>query len=75
MFITFLGIEILFIKQCPLKSMSGDIWLLTNIGVKRFSDLVIFSVFSSDISIDFHESIQVQPLKFLIYFLAGINTT
>ena len=55
--------------------MSGDIWLLTNIGVKRFSDLVIFSVFSSDISIDFHESIQVQPLKFLIYFLAGINTT
>ena len=55
--------------------MSVDTWLLTNNGAKRFSDLVIFSVFSSDIPIDFHESIQVQPLKFLSYFLAGINTT
>ena len=38
------------------------------------SDIFIFSIFSSDIPLDFHESIQVVPLKHLIYFLAGINT-
>ena len=37
-------------------------------------NLVIFSKFSSDISLDFHESIQEVPLKYLTHFLAGINT-
>ena len=38
------------------------------------SDLVIFSIFPSDIPLGFHESIQIVPLKYLIYFLASINT-
>ena len=37
------------------------------------SDLVIFSIFSSDIPLDFHESVRLVPLKYLMYFLAGIN--
>ena len=34
----------------------------------------IFSVFSSDMPVDFHKSIWVVPLNNLMYFLAGINT-
>ena len=41
---------------------------------ERLSDLVIFSVFSSDIPIHFQELIRSVPLKCLIYFKAGINT-
>ena len=33
----------------------------------------IFSIFS-DIPLDFHESIRTVPLKYVIYFLDGINT-
>ena len=77
-FIQFLGVEILlFIKQCSLKFMSGNKWWSTKIGAKLLSDLVtfsIFSIFSSDIPLDFYESILVVPLKYLMYFLAGINT-
>ena len=40
----------------------------------KITNLVIFSIFSSDIPLDFHESIRVVPLKYLMYFLAGINT-
>ena len=69
-FITFLGIQILFIKQNPLKFMSGNTWWLTKVGVKLLSDLIIFSVFFSDIPLAF----QVVPLKYLTYFLTGINT-
>ena len=36
--------------------------------------LSIFSIFSSEIPLDFHESIRVVPLKYLMYFLAVINT-
>ena len=73
--ITFLGIEILsFIKQCPLKYMSGNTWWLTKVGSKLLSDLVIFSIFFSYIPLDFDESILVVPLKYLMCFLAGINT-
>ena len=43
-------------------------------GAKLLSDLVIFYILSSDISLDFQESIRVMPLKYLMYFLAGINT-
>ena len=43
-------------------------------GAKSLSDLVIFSIFCSDFPLDFHESIQVLPLKYLMYSLACINT-
>ena len=48
----------------------------TKFGAKLLSDLVIFSIFSSDIPLDFHKSIRVVPLKYLEgnIFLAGINT-
>ena len=42
-------------------------------GAKLLSDLVIFSVFTSDILSDFHKSIGVVLLKYLPYFLAGVN--
>ena len=32
------------------------------------------SIFSSDIPFNFHDSIWVVPVKYLMYFLAGINT-
>ena len=54
--------------------MSGNKWWSTKVGAKFLSDLVIFSIISSDISLDFHDLIQVVPLKYLIYILAGINT-
>ena len=53
---TFLGIEILlFIKQCPLKFMSGDRWWLTKVVAKFLSDLVTISLFSSEIPLGFQE--------------------
>ena len=74
-FITFSGIEILsLIKQCPLKFMSNNTWWSIKVGAKLLSDLVIFSIFFSGIPLDFHESIQVLSLKYLMYFLAGINS-
>ena len=50
---------LLFIKQCPLEFMYDDI----------LSDLVIFLIFSSDIPLDFHESIRVLPLSFVNPFV------
>ena len=41
---------------------------------KLLSDLVIFSIFSTDIPLDSKELIQVVPLKYLMYFLAAIST-
>ena len=52
--------------------MSGNTWW--NVGAKLLSDLVIFSVFPFKVLLDFHESIQGVPLKYSMYFLAGINT-
>ena len=37
------------------------------VGATFLSDLVIISVFSSDIKLDFYKSICVVPLKYLIY--------
>ena len=42
--------------------------------IKRLSDLVRFTIFSSDIPLDFHKLIEVVPLEYLMYFLAAINT-
>ena len=41
---------------------------------KFLSDEVTFSIFSSNIQLNFRESVPVVPLKYLMYFLAGINT-
>ena len=54
--------------------MTGNTWWLTKVGAKLLSDLVILSIFSSDIQFHFHKSIQVVPLKYSKYFLSGINT-
>ena len=54
--------------------MSDSACLSPKGGAKLLSNLVIFSIFSSDNPLDFHKSIQVVPLKYLMYFLAGINT-
>ena len=54
--------------------MSGNTWGSTKVGAKLLSDLVIFSIFSYDIPLDFHDSIRVVSLKYLMYFLAVINT-
>ena len=54
--------------------MSGNTWWSTTVGTKLLSDLIIFSIFSFYIPLDFHKSIRVVPLKNLMYFLAGINS-
>ena len=46
----------------------------TTFGRKSLSALVMFSILSSDIPSAFHDSIQVVPLKYLMYFIAGIYT-
>ena len=48
--------------------MSSNISWSIKVGEKLLSDLVIFSVFSYDIPLDFHESTGVVPLKYLMYF-------
>ena len=54
--------------------MSGNKWRSTKVGAKLLSDLVIYLIVSSDIPLDFQNLIWVVPLKYLMYFLAGINT-
>ena len=51
--------------------MSGNKWWSTKVGSKLLSDSVIFYIFSSNITVDLHESIRLVQLK---YFLAGVNT-
>ena len=46
----------------------------TKVCAKLPSDLVIFSIFSSEIPLDSQEPIRVVLLKYLMYFLADINT-
>ena len=53
--------------------MSDHIWWLPNVGAKLLSGLAIFSIFSSDITSEFDESIRIVLVKYLIFFLAGIN--
>ena len=38
------------------------------------SDLVIFLILSSEIPLDFHNSIRVVLVKYVMYCLTGINT-
>ena len=63
-----------FIKQCVSIFISGNKWWSTKVDANLLSDLVIFSIFYSDITLDFHEPIQLVLLKYLMYFLAVINT-
>ena len=55
-------------KQCPLKFMSSNTRWSTKVWAKLLSDLVIFLIISSDTPLDFHDSMQVVPLKHLMYF-------
>ena len=48
--------------------------MIQKVGEKLWSDLVIFPIFSSDTLLGFHDSIRVALLKYLMYFLDGINT-
>ena len=54
--------------------MSCNKWCSKKVGAKSMSDLVTFLMFCTDIPLDFHESIPVVPLKYLMYFLACTNT-
>ena len=54
--------------------MSGNKWWSTKDGAKLLSNLNIFLILYSDIPLDFQNSIQVVPLKELMYFLSDINT-
>ena len=62
---------LLFIKQFPLNFMSCNSWWSTKNCAMLQSDSVMISIISSDIPLDFHETIRVVPLKRWIYFLAG----
>ena len=53
--------------------MSDNKWWSTKVGAKLLSDLVTFSILSSDIPLDFCDSIWVVPVKYLLYFLAGFE--
>ena len=53
--------------------MFGNTWWSTKVGTNLLSDLILFSRFYSDIPLDFDESIRAEPLKYLMYFLAGAN--
>ena len=48
--------------------MSGKKWWSTRVRWKLLSDLVIFSRLSSNILLDFHDSIRVVPVKYLMYW-------
>ena len=48
--------------------MSGNKWWSTKISTKLLSDLV------TEIILHFYKLIQVVALKYLMYFLPGINT-
>ena len=54
--------------------MSCEKWWSTKVGAILLSDLVIFSIISSNIRLDFYNLIRVVPVKYLMYFLAGTNT-
>ena len=54
--------------------MCGNTWWLRKVGAKLLSVLVIFLIFYSDIPLDFHEWIRAVAWKYLMCFLAGINT-
>ena len=54
--------------------MSCNKWWSIKVGAQLLSDLLILSIFSSEIPLDFRESIRVVLLKYLMYFLADIST-
>ena len=54
--------------------MSGNKGWSTKVDVKLLSDEVIVSILSSDIPFHFHNSTRAVPVKYLMYFLVGINT-
>ena len=68
-FISFLKIElVLFIKQCPFKFMCVNTLSSTKVGAKWLSDLVIFSIVSSDIPLIFQRINSKSDIKFSVFF-------
>ena len=55
--------------------MSGTTLRSIKVVAKLLCDLFLFSIFFSDILLHCHESIQVVPQKYLMYFLSGVNAT
>ena len=53
--------------------MSGNEWWSAKVGADVLSDLVIFSILSFDIPLDFYRYILVVAWKYLMYFITGIN--
>ena len=45
----------LFIEQCPLNFTSGDGRVSIKVGAKLLSDVVIFSIYFSEILLDFQK--------------------
>ena len=60
--------NIIFMKQCPLKFISGNKWWSTKVGAKFLSDLVMFLILSPDIPLDFSDSTRDVLVKHLTYF-------
>ena len=48
--------------------------IINKVGGKLLSDLVLFSMLSFYIPLDFLDSISVVPVKYLMHSIAGINT-
>ena len=64
----------MFIKQYPLKIISGNKWLSAKDGAKVLSGLVLFSIFYSGIPLGIQKSIREVPFKYLMYYFGGVNT-
>ena len=54
--------------------MSSNKWWSTKVRAKLLSDLVMFSMLSSELPLAFHDSTRVVTLKYLMYYLVGVNT-
>ena len=54
--------------------MSANNGWSTKVGAKFLADLVMYSRLSADIPLDFQDSTWVVLIKYLMYFLACINT-
>ena len=48
--------------------------IIIEVGAKLLSNLVLFSIYFSDILLGFHDSTGVVPLNYLMHFLTDVNT-
>ena len=56
--------------KCPLEFISGKKLWSTKVYVKVLSDLAIFLILSSGIPVNFHYSMPVVLVRYLMYFSA-----